>query len=85
MEVINIIIHLQALMKMYGFEINQLSNLLKECDPNRNDSDSDDEQVAAYKYLFLLISFVFLAKEKFDCSFNSCESCFASTKNCSTY
>jgi hypothetical protein len=31
---------------MYGLEINQLANLLKETDPNRNDSDSDDDQVS---------------------------------------
>ncbi|CAF0826281.1 unnamed protein product [Rotaria sordida] len=29
---------------MYGFEINQLANLLKQSDPNRDDSDSDDDQ-----------------------------------------
>lgn len=28
---------------MYGLEINQLANLLKETDPNRKDSDSEDE------------------------------------------
>ncbi|CAF3442966.1 unnamed protein product [Rotaria sp. Silwood1] len=30
---------------MYGFEINQLANLLKQSDPNRDDSDSDDDQI----------------------------------------
>ncbi|CAF3017299.1 unnamed protein product [Rotaria sp. Silwood2] len=29
---------------MYGLEINQLANLLKQSDPNRDDSDSDDDQ-----------------------------------------
>lgn len=30
---------------MFGFEINQLADLLKQTDPNRNDSDSEDDQV----------------------------------------
>jgi hypothetical protein len=37
------IIHLQK--KMYGLEINQLANLLKDTNPNQNDSDSDEDQV----------------------------------------
>ena len=31
---------------MYGLEINQLATLLKDCDPNKNDSDSDEEPVS---------------------------------------
>jgi hypothetical protein len=31
--------------KMFGLEINQLANLLKQTNPNQNDSDSEDEQV----------------------------------------
>jgi hypothetical protein len=30
---------------MYGLEINQLANLLKDTNPNQNDSDSDEDQV----------------------------------------
>jgi len=41
--------------KMYGLEINQLANLLKQSDPNRNDSDSDDDQVYTNKYFLLFI------------------------------
>ncbi len=40
---------------MYGLEINQLASLLKESDPNRNDSDSDDDQVYINKYFILFV------------------------------
>lgn len=32
-------------VKMLGFEINKLADLLKQTNPNTNDSDSEDEQV----------------------------------------
>jgi hypothetical protein len=43
---------------MYGLEINQLANLFKQSDPNRNDSDSeDDDQVFTNSnfFCFMLI------------------------------
>ena len=43
---------------MYGLEINHLANLLKDCDPTRNDSDSDEEQVdRATSFCFPLIDY----------------------------
>ena len=39
------------LASMYGLEINQLATLLKDCDPNRNDSDSDEEQVRRTRFV----------------------------------
>ena len=34
---------------MFGLEINQLANLLKQSNPNEHDSDSDDDQVFTNK------------------------------------
>lgn len=69
---------------MYGLEINQLANLLKESDPNRNDSDSEDDQVLhkRKKRIVHFISYFILAKKNSSCSFNSSKFCISSTKNC---
>jgi hypothetical protein len=39
---------------MYGLEINQLADLLKQTDRNQNDSDSDDDDQVLTKIYFIL-------------------------------
>lgn len=67
-------------MTMFGFEINQLADLLKETDPNKHDSDSDDDQVILKKFFFQCQQLIIVAEKKCQCTFNACEFYFSSTK-----